>query len=199
MNAQRNSNPHNIRFFYNGLKVGKGPLQKGHWSFIQAWTQGERQIPTQLVLYARDYEGFSSEVREMFQVDNRTDSQTDYFEKDQLRIYPDHPLFAAAAEAALKSWDRDVERYGEDVHGASKAKNLREFLAAQAPSERAPAQAPSPKASEAPSARETLVIRPQGTNRIVERDGSWAVYDAEGKPAGVVVSEKLAKALVLAL
>ena len=99
-----------IRFLPNGLKGGKGKLQKAYLSHIERWTCGSRVIPDQIVVYGRHLEDFSSEVREVFEVENDSDSQTDYFEDDRIRIEPSHPLFVAAAAALVDSIARDIVR-----------------------------------------------------------------------------------------
>jgi hypothetical protein len=73
-----------FKFFYNGIKVNGGPLQKASYSLYKDGT---------IALYARDYTGFSSEVWEAFTVSNDSDTMTDYFAKDTLRVQPDHALF----------------------------------------------------------------------------------------------------------
>lgn len=104
-------NPTALRFFFNGLKVGTGRLQRGNWSLIERWTTGAgREIQTQLVLYAKNYASFSAEVREELEVVNNSDSMIDYFETDRVSILPGHPLFVDAAAAYEKDLNRDIAR-----------------------------------------------------------------------------------------
>jgi hypothetical protein len=43
---------------------------------------------------------FPREIAGAFDVENNSDSQTDYFEKDQIRLFPGHPLYEQAKAAA---------------------------------------------------------------------------------------------------
>ncbi len=43
---------------------------------------------------------FPKEIREAFTVENNSDSMTDYFENDSIRLLPGHPLYASAKSAA---------------------------------------------------------------------------------------------------
>ena len=101
-----------LRFFFNGLKVGRGPLQRGVWSLIERWTPagGERVRQPQIVLYAKSYERFSDEVRAELPVTNNSDSMTDYFENDRIAFLPGTPLFADAAAALERALERDLAR-----------------------------------------------------------------------------------------
>jgi hypothetical protein len=100
-----------VRFFFNGIKVNGGQLQKAHLSLIERWTKtnGE-EINTHVVLYARNYRHFSPEVGQLFTVENNTELQSDYFEEDRIRIPLGHPLFSAALEAVIQGVKRDIRR-----------------------------------------------------------------------------------------
>lgn len=87
-----------LKFFYNGIKASGGKLQKAHFSFGNYTTQSGIN-PASVTIYARDYDGFSAEVAAAFPVENNTDTQTDYFEKDRIRVSPEHPLYAAVVAA----------------------------------------------------------------------------------------------------
>ena len=100
-----------IRFFFNGLKVDGGKLQKAHLSLIERWTKANGEVvDTHVVLYRRGYGHFSPEVWELFEVENNTDMQSDYFETDRIRIPLGHPLFNAALAAVRKGIERDIRR-----------------------------------------------------------------------------------------
>lgn len=47
-----------------------------------------------ITIYSRTYKRFSDDIRQHFIVENDSDSMTDYFEKDRIRIFPDSPHFA---------------------------------------------------------------------------------------------------------
>lgn len=83
-------------FYYNGIKDGKGAaLQKCSYSSCQLFHYPAGTI----TIYGRDYSRFSKAVREAFVVQNDSDSMTDYFENDTIRVAPSHPLFAQVKAA----------------------------------------------------------------------------------------------------
>lgn len=55
--------------------------------------------PATIKIRPKQY-AFPAEVRAVFAVENNSDSQTDYFEKDTIRIVPGHPLYDAVKAAA---------------------------------------------------------------------------------------------------
>lgn len=92
-----------LRFFYNGIKVGKGSLQKAHYSLGNLRNHPDETI----TIYAREYTRFSAEIREAFKVENDTDTMTDYFEHDRIRVEPSHPMYAVVKAA----WEKQENRY----------------------------------------------------------------------------------------
>lgn len=118
-----------VRFFYNGFKVGAGPLQKSCYSAIESWHTGTRQIPTHIAIYAGNglTGRFSADVREAFAVVNNSHGRSDYNEADRIRLTVDHPLFLAAAEAAITAILRDIARC-EKSGKAGAAKGYRNDL-----------------------------------------------------------------------
>lgn len=56
-----------------------------------------------VTVYAKDYSGSLSFLQNTVDVKNDTDTMTDYFEKDRVVFFKDHPLYAKALEAALRS------------------------------------------------------------------------------------------------
>lgn len=91
-------------FFWNGIKDGRGAkLQRAHYSMGQLINYQAGTI----TIYGRDYSGFSEKVRECFAVQNDTDTQVDYFDKDTIRVIPQHPLYAAVKAA----FDAQQARY----------------------------------------------------------------------------------------
>lgn len=83
-------------FYWNGLKDAKGEkLQKAWYSAggLIGWPEGTISI------YARDYRRFSAKVSAAFDVENRTDTQSDYFCNDTIRVIPSHPLYAQVKAA----------------------------------------------------------------------------------------------------
>ncbi|MCA6108134.1 hypothetical protein [Bradyrhizobium cenepequi] len=55
--------------------------------------------PTTIKIRPKKY-SFPAEFTEAFAIENNSDSMTDYFEKDCIRITAAHPLYAAVKEAA---------------------------------------------------------------------------------------------------
>jgi len=116
-----------IRFMYNGLKVGKGKLQKAGYSYQEETEISGRKIPERVTVYGSVYPGFSAEVRTELEVENNSDSMTDYFEADRIRLSPDHPRFLDALTAHVKGLTRDVVRC-EERGKVEAAKNYRSEL-----------------------------------------------------------------------
>ena len=79
-------------------------MLKIHWNGIKAddrdklqrcdYTLGIINDPRMISVYARDYNGFSAEVRKQFAVKNDSHMPTDYFETDCFRVSLGHPLYA---------------------------------------------------------------------------------------------------------
>jgi hypothetical protein len=44
---------------------------------------------------------FPAEMRLAFSIENNSDSREDYFERDSIRILPDHPLYAQIKAVAI--------------------------------------------------------------------------------------------------
>jgi hypothetical protein len=77
-------------FYWNGIKDDKGSkLQKAWFSLGQLTNYPQATI----TIYARDYCHFSDNVRACFVVQNDTDTMTDYFDSDRIRVIPSHPLY----------------------------------------------------------------------------------------------------------
>ena len=93
-------------FYWNGLKDDKGArLQK-------AWFSSGELIgypAGTITIYARDYSRFSQKVQACFRVQNDTDTMTDYFDSDRIRVIPSHPLYPAA-QAAMRAQDVHREK-----------------------------------------------------------------------------------------
>ena len=99
-------------FYWNGIKDSKGDkLQKAWYSTGKLTRHPEGTI----TIYARDYARFSAKVRACFVVQNDTDTMTDYFDSDSIRVIPSHPLYAHVAAAAAA---QDAHR---EAHSAKRA------------------------------------------------------------------------------
>lgn len=95
-------------FCWNGLKDDKGAkLQKAWFSSgeLVGYPSGT------ITIYARDYCSFSAKVNACFRVQNDTDTMTDYFDSDRIRVIPSHPLYPVV-QAAMQAQDahRDKTR-----------------------------------------------------------------------------------------
>ena len=92
-------NKHNVRNTETGDKA------RCHYDFRVQRADGREVV----VILAKDYGNQLGKVFADVDVRNETDMQTDYFEKDRVYLFADHPLFAAAkqrAEANAADWQR---------------------------------------------------------------------------------------------
>ncbi len=94
-----------LKFFWNGIKGADGKLQRAFYSVGQLVNAPEGTI----TIYAKDGR-FNAEVRQHFEVLNDSDSMTDYFEDDRIRVSPDHPLYAQVGGGALLALRRSLEK-----------------------------------------------------------------------------------------
>ncbi len=95
-----------IRFFWNGIKTnGENKLIRCFYSLDNS----TRQPGPCVTIYAK---GYGAELpRDLFTVQNETDSMTDYFDTDSATLTPSHPLYKYARAAALKSAMRGEPEY----------------------------------------------------------------------------------------
>lgn len=103
-----------IRFYYNGLRVnGERKLTRC------CYTMDNRCDGAECVtIYAKGYDDLP---RDIFPVENDSDSYTDYFENDRATLFPDHPLYKFARYAAMKANTRgnaeSIERVSKEIAG----------------------------------------------------------------------------------
>lgn len=91
------NNTNNLKFFWNGIKVKGGKLQRASYS-----GGAYVKLPAgTITIYAMNYDRFSAEIREAFVVENNSDGQTDYFENDIIRVSVAHPLYKEVAKALV--------------------------------------------------------------------------------------------------
>lgn len=76
----------------NGKRAGVTYAGPGGWV--------EGVDPTTIKIRPKKY-SFPREIAQAFAIENNSDSMTDYFEKDCIRITSAHPLYAQIKEAAL--------------------------------------------------------------------------------------------------
>jgi hypothetical protein len=99
-------------FFWNGVKDKRGDkLQSASYSMSQLSGYPDGTI----TIYARGYSGFSSKVCDCFPVENNSDSMVDYFEKDRVRVLPQHPLYPAVKAAFEAQSARWSAKYGRQA------------------------------------------------------------------------------------
>lgn len=91
-----------IKFMYNGIKVD-GKLHKGFYS--KGSYHKDSGIPAgTITIYARDYGRFPRIQGLVYH--NETDSQTDYFDTDKVRIFPNNKHYSAVEKAYIKQEER---------------------------------------------------------------------------------------------
>ena len=96
-----------IKFYYNGIKTDDYEgLQKCSYSYSKSYgyniEQGEG-----ITIYKTEYGSFSPEIKKAFVVKNDSDSMTDYFETDKIRVSINHPLYAEVKTA----WEKLEKRF----------------------------------------------------------------------------------------
>ena len=106
-----------VRFYYNGLRVnGERKLTRC------CYTLDNRHDGAECVtIYATGYDDLP---RDIFPVENDSDSYTDYFEHDRATLFPDHPLYKFARYAAMKanacSNTKSIDRVSKKISGMSR-------------------------------------------------------------------------------
>lgn len=78
-----------LKFFYNGIKDNGGKLQTVYYSLGNLTNYPADTI----TIYNREYSRFSNGIHAAFTVENDSEMQTDYFEKDRIRVLSSHPLY----------------------------------------------------------------------------------------------------------
>ena len=106
-----------IRFYYNGLRVnGERTLTRCCYTLDNRCDGAEC-----VTIYAKGYDDLP---RDIFPVENDSDSYTDYFENDRATLFPDHPLYKFARYAAMKANvcgnTKSIERVSKKISGMSR-------------------------------------------------------------------------------
>jgi hypothetical protein len=89
-----------LKFFYNGIKDNGGKLQLT-WYSEGPYTPESGLSPDTITIAKRDLGSFSDGIAKVFVIQNHTDSQSDYFDKDRIRVAPHHPLYPMVKDAML--------------------------------------------------------------------------------------------------
>ncbi len=90
---------HGLRFFWNGIKAKDGELKYGLQNAYYSLGNLYDYPADTLSINAKDYRGFSAEVRTCFHVRNNSDSYSDYHDHDHIRVCPNHPLYSLVMQA----------------------------------------------------------------------------------------------------
>ena len=98
-----------IKFYYNGLKINGGNLQRcfycnGDYTAKTGIPQGT------ITIYSKELR-FSKEIKEFFTVKNDSDGMIDYFESDSILVRPDHPLYSEVLKALEARQNRTAKKY----------------------------------------------------------------------------------------
>lgn len=96
-----------VRIYWNGIKIDGGKLIRCGYSF----NDSDDNTP-HVSIYARDYNNLP---RDIFTVENNSDSYSDYFEEDHAHLGPDHPLYKYFRYAAEKAQARMDRPYCEEL------------------------------------------------------------------------------------
>jgi hypothetical protein len=89
-----------LKFFYNGLKASDGKLEKAHYS-AGPYTPESGLSDDTISITAREYMRFSAEIQAAFVVVNHTDTMSDFFDKDRIRVTSSHALYPQVKAAYL--------------------------------------------------------------------------------------------------
>ena len=90
-----------IRFFYNGLKVNLGKLQKAT-VYLNSETK-------EIIISKQDNVSFSSEIQENFIVKNVSDTSTGYSAYEQFIIEPDNVYYREALNAVIQKTKKEIK------------------------------------------------------------------------------------------
>lgn len=83
-----------VKILKKGIKIN-GAYFPCHYSSSKNNLNGNATI------YMRSYARLPKEAYEVFKVENESDMQTDYFEKDKLRVLPTNPFFQQVEALAI--------------------------------------------------------------------------------------------------
>jgi hypothetical protein len=102
-----------LKFMWNGIKVC-GESQKDDKLFKAWYSKGsyakESKIPVgTITIYAREYESFP-QIKGL-NIENNSDSMTDYFEKDRIRVAPGSRYYTEVNEAWGKQEEHNKKRF----------------------------------------------------------------------------------------
>lgn len=99
-----------VRIYWNGIKIDGGKLIKCGYSL-----DNNADNAPSVSIYAKNYVDLP---RGLFDVENNSDSYTDYFENDHAFLTPEHPLYKYFRFAAAKSRIRELKAHSEYLRKA---------------------------------------------------------------------------------
>ena len=102
-----------IKFFWNGMKLnGSKKLIKGYWSYgKQLLIKGGVVNCAHIAFYKDSYEHLDKEIKDLFNVQNGSDSMSDYFETDHFKITKTNKFWNEILSAAIKAKEHMLNRY----------------------------------------------------------------------------------------
>jgi hypothetical protein len=109
-----------IKFMYNGIKEDS-KLHKG-WYSKGTYAKGDTETIT---IYADSYARFPK--IEGLNIENDTDSQADYFDRDKIRVAPGNKLYNEINEAWKKQEEHRNKRYEKRVGTEKEIKKIETF------------------------------------------------------------------------
>lgn len=98
-----------VKFMWNGIKVN-GTLHRAHY-YCGAYTANSGLPEGTITVYAKDYASFPA--IDGLTIINDSDSMTDYFENDRIRILPDNKYYAEAKKAFEKMTEHNNKRFAK--------------------------------------------------------------------------------------
>ena len=84
-----------IKLLKKGIKIN------GEY-FSCSYNSSKNNIKGNATIYIRGYKDLPADAYKELTVENNTDTMTDYFEKDRIRIAPDNPLFNQVEKLAVR-------------------------------------------------------------------------------------------------
>lgn len=98
-----------VKFMWNGIKVD-GTLYKAHYS-KGAYTANSGIPEGTITVYAKDYRALPQ--IEGLTIENDSDTMTDYFENDRVRICPNNKYYSEANAAYDKMNEHFEKRFAK--------------------------------------------------------------------------------------
>jgi len=110
INIIDNAGKQSVRFMWNGIKVD-GKLHRCWYSTGKLLNSPEGTV----TIYGKEYYPGIPQI-EGLQIQNNSDSMTDYFEKDRIRVEPTNPHYSAVMEAVKKQDAHQTKVYGKSFN-----------------------------------------------------------------------------------